>query len=196
MENILLTLVVVLLVLLLFMMGGLALLGWKLLNKDGNSPSKEIEDDKIHPEIKRRMLEARSLKAKQHIEASCHLHPKEPSEGSCAICAEYFCKSCLKPQQSLLFCREHLNLYLNSQWSEVCNVKSSPTDPEAGVELIDWKKKLWDSEGTPTFIQTHYKINVDGDQIESWVVLFAREKETDEVRKRLGKFSSFPAEID
>jgi hypothetical protein len=196
MENILLTLVIVLLVLLLFMMSGLALLGWKLLNKDNNSASKEIEDGKIHPEIKRRMLEARALKAKQHIEASCHLHPKEPSEGSCAICAEYFCKSCLKSQQSLLFCREHLNLYLNSPWSEVCNVKSSPTDPEAGVELIDWKKKLWDSEGTPTFIQTHYKINVDGDQIESWVVLFAREKETDEVRKRLGKLNSFPADID
>lgn len=196
MENILLTLVVVLIVLLLILMGGLAYLGWRLLKKNDQTTAKDIEDDKIHPEIKRRMLEARSLKASQHIEATCRLHPKEPSEGSCAICAEYFCKSCLKPQQSLLFCREHVSLYLNSSWSEVCNIKSNPNDPEAGVELIDWKKKLWDSEGTPTFIQTHYKINVDGDQIESWIVLFARDKEKEDIKKRLEVFNSPPAAID
>ncbi|MFP5457140.1 MAG: hypothetical protein ACLGG7_00270 [Bacteriovoracia bacterium] len=194
MENILLTIVVVLLVILLILLIGLAYLGVRLLKSKGKVPDEPalLHDDRLHPDIKLRLAEAKSAKRKLREEATCVVHPKEPSEGSCAICAQYFCHNCLKPQQSLLFCREHVSLYLSSSWTEVHSVKSNPHDPEAGVELVDWKKGLWDSENVPTIIQTHYKINVDGDQIESWVVLLAREKEAAEVKERLANSLNSP----
>jgi hypothetical protein len=207
MENILLTLVVVLLVLLLFMMGGLAVLGWRLLQKKNAAPTPpplpqenaapalpQSENERLHPEIRKRMQEAQALKVRLHAEATCHLHPKEPSEGACAICDQYFCKACLKSQQTLLFCREHIGIYLDAQWSEVHSVKSTPQNPEAGVEVVEWKKSTWEREALPMFIQTHYKINLDGDQIESWVVLFARQAEQDEIKKRVSStFRRSPA---
>lgn len=194
MENILLTIVVVLLVVLLILLIGLAYLGLRLLKSKNESPDEPalLHDDRLHPDIKLRLSEVKTAKRKLRAEATCVVHPKEPSEGSCAICSQYFCQSCLKPQQSLLFCREHVSIYLSSSWVEVHSVKSNPHDPEAGVELVEWKKRLWDSENLPTIIQTHYKINVDGDQIESWVVLLAREKEVTDVKERLANSLNSP----
>jgi len=198
MENILLTLIVVLLVMLLFAVGGAAVVGWRLLNRRNSvAPDGEAtkttpdisQNEKLHPEIRKRMEEMRHLKELSHPEATCKLHPREPSEGACAICDQYFCKACLKPQQSLLFCKEHVALYLNSEWVEIHSVKSTPHNPEAGVDLVEWKKTVWDKDNKPSYIQTHYKINLEGDQIESWVVLFVREQEREEMKKRVS--SSF-----
>lgn len=196
MENILLTIVVVLLVLLLILLVGLGYLGLRLLRTKTQTADEPalLHDDRLHPDIKLRLAEAKTAKRKLREEATCVVHQKEPSEGSCAICNQYFCQSCLKPQQSLLFCREHVSIYLSSSWAEVHSVKSNPHDPEAGVELVDWKKRLWDAENIPAIIQTHYKINVDGDQIESWVVLLAREKEAAEVKDRLANSLNAPTE--
>ncbi|MBY0515812.1 MAG: hypothetical protein K2P81_02810 [Bacteriovoracaceae bacterium] len=193
MENILLTLVVVLLVLLLILLGGLFVLGFELLRKKDlntltEATSIEI-DDRLHPDVRKKIEEARFIQKQRHIEATCQNHENEPSEGACAICDKYFCKSCLKSNQNLWFCREHVSLFLNFEWGEVFSVKSTANDPEAGVAVVDWKKQEWETNGTPLYIQTHYKINVDGDQIESWVVLFAREEEREEVRKKLGHLS-------
>ena len=195
MENVLLTLVVVLLVLLLFMMGGAIFLGWKLLQqKPGTAqpvpqpsePPPLLKDmERLHPEVQKRMREAQRIKAQLHAEATCTLHPKEPSEGACAICDQYFCKACLKVHGNLLFCREHVAIFLNSPWSEIHSVKSTPQDPEAGVAVVEWKKKVWEQEGLPLYVQTHYKINLEGDQIESWLVLFARESEAQSAKRKL-----------
>jgi len=197
MENILLTLVVVLLVLVLIMLIGLGVLGLKLLrgkNAQAQSdatiaaaPVVVAEDPltRFHPEVRKRMEEAQFIKRKAQLEATCHLHPQEPSEGSCAICGRYFCASCLKGHGTLTFCREHLNTFLSSGWAEVFTVKSTPEQPEAGVKVVEWKNQIWENEGTPLYVETHYKINVEGDMIESWIVLFAREAEKEVVKKRL-----------
>lgn len=187
MENILLTIVVILLVILLVLLVGLGYLGLRLLKTKAPTADETAlaHDDRLHPAIKQRLDEAKSAKARLLEDATCVLHPKEPSEGSCAICNQYFCHSCLKPQQSMLFCREHVGIYLAAAWAEVHSVKSNPHDVEAGVELVEWKKRLWETDKVPTIIQTHYKINVEGDQIESWVVLLAREQDEGEVKERL-----------
>ena len=198
MENVLLTLVIVLLVLLVFMMGGAIFVGWRLLQKKSTPPELSVEDNEIpsaklpdlerlHPEVQKRMLEAQRIKARLHAEATCHVHPKEPSEGACAICDQYFCKSCLKIHGNLLFCREHVAIFLNAPWSEVHSVKSTPQEPEAGVAVVEWKKKIWEQESIPLYVQTHYKINLDGDQIESWLVVFARELDAPQVKKQLAR---------
>lgn len=192
MENVLLTLVVILLVLVLIMLIGLAVLGIKLLrarslgSADAPPPVPTASDsDRFHPEIRKRMEEAQLVRRKQMVEATCANHPNEPSEGACAICSKYFCESCLKSHGTLTFCREHLNVFLSSDWGEAYTVKSTPDDPEAGVKVVEWKNSVWEAEGTPTYVETHYKINVEGDHIESWIVLFAREAELADIKKRL-----------
>ena len=166
----------------------LALKIWK--EKKAITPSVSLEEqsnslDKYHPEVRKRMEEAQVLRKKAQLEATCHLHPKEPSEGACAICGQYFCQSCLKSHGTLWFCREHLNLFLGSEWQEAHTVKSTPDNPEAGVEVVEFKNTLWVTEGLPLYVETHYKINVEGDLIESWIVLYSREFETEEIKKRL-----------
>lgn len=181
MENILLTLVIVLLVILIIVLITAVLFAFKLLPK---LQDKAVSDN-FHPEIKKRMSESQKLKEKLILEANCHLHPSEPSEAACAICDDYFCKSCIKTYENKNFCKEHSSLFLNYKWKDVFTLKSTPNDPEAGVRLVEWKKEIWKKESTPLYIQTHYKIDVDGDEIESWVVLFAPEIEADKIKSRL-----------
>ena len=191
MENILLTLVVILLVLVLIMMIGLGVLGWKIFNQRNTPPplpGEVVSDDpmaRFHPEVRKRMEQAQFIKKKAQLEATCQLHPQEPSEGSCAICAKYFCANCLKTHRTLSFCRDHLNVFLSAQWEEAFSVRSTPDDPEAGVKVVDWKNRVWEEEGIPLYLETHYKIQVEGDLIESWIVLFSRENEKADIKKRL-----------
>ena len=200
MENILLTLVVILLVIVMIMLIGLGVLGYKIL-RDRNSstvpetPAATSPDalSRFHPEVRKRMEEAQFVKKKAQLEATCHLHPQEPSEGSCAICARYFCVSCLKTHGTLTFCREHIHVFLSGNWEEVYTVKSTPDHPEAGVKVVEWKNRTWEELGTPLYLETHYKINVEGDMIESWVVLFARAAEKAEIKKRLQTDSGIAA---
>jgi len=193
MENVLLTLVVILLVIVMIMMVGLGVLGFKLL-RDRKNPTSNSDAPpatppdalaRFHPEVRKRMEEAQFVKKKAQLEATCHLHPQEPSEGACAICGRFFCANCLKTHGTLTFCREHINVFLSSNWTEVYTVKSTPDDPEAGVKVVEWKNRTWEESNVPLYLETHYKINVDGDMIESWIVLFARENEREQIKKRL-----------
>lgn len=199
MENILLTVVIVLLFLVLIMMIGMVFLALKIWKekKTGISSVATVNSDnsltRFHPEVRKRMEEAQELRKKAQIEATCHLHPKEPSEGACAICSHYYCLSCLKSHGTLWFCKEHLNLFLGSEWKEAHTVKSTPDTPEAGVEIVEFKNNLWETESLPLYVETHYKINVEGDLIESWIVLYSRAFENEEVKKRLNLISSSPA---
>lgn len=181
MENILLTLVIILLVILIILLIGAVLFALKLLPKlQEKSPS-----ENFHPDIKKRMSEAQKIKEKLILEANCHLHPQEPSEAACAICDDYFCKACIKTYENKNFCKEHSSYFLNFKWKDVYTLKSTPSDPEAGVRLVEWKKSIWKTDAIPLYIQTHYKIDVDGDEIESWVVLFSKEEEAEIIKIRL-----------
>ncbi len=181
MENILLTLVIVLLVVLIVVLIAAVLFAMKLVPQlKAKTPT-----DNFHPDIKKRISEAQKIKDKLILEANCHLHPSEPSEAACAICDDYFCKSCIKTYENKHFCKEHSAYFLNFKWRDVYTLKSTPDDPEAGVRVVEWKKRIWKDESIPLYVQTNYKIDVDGDQIESWVVLFSKESDSEEVKKRL-----------
>ena len=61
---------------------------------------------------------------------------------------------------------------MTHEWSEILTIKTSTSDPENGVKLYDLKKGFFQNEGIATYIETHYKINVDQDFIETYLVLF------------------------
>ncbi len=130
---------------LVLILGTLAFLIYKLL-KDNKAksdisinpalPNEDKEGLKeFHPEILERMKEMQRFTPKNNSNLFCVHHPDEPGEAACAICDHYFCKVCIRPFKSLHFCREHLQLIMRHEWTEVLTLKTSTQNPEDGVRL-------------------------------------------------------------
>lgn len=114
---------------------------------------------------------------RDNAQGLCQNHPDLMASGMCAICAGMFCETCLKAYETLHFCNEHYELFLNSKWVEVETIKSTPIRPHDGLELHVHKEKMWQLKGVPSYIMTHYKIEIESDQIETHIKLYARESD-------------------
>jgi hypothetical protein len=79
---------------------------------------------------------------------------------------------------------------MRHEWEEVLTVKTSTQNPEEGVELFEAKKRLFMDQKIPTYIETHYKINVDQDYIETYLVVMAIRENIDSVKKYLNNTHS------
>ena len=183
MQTTAIVLIALTLFLLVIILGLLTLLVFKLLKQPGaiiqpptsntgEAPHPDISRTEFHPEILKRLKELETIKPSRS-DLFCPNHTDEPGEVSCAICDRIFCKACIKPFKTLHFCKEHLPLIMRHDWDEVLTLKTSTSDPEQGVKLYDVKKDLFLNNDIPTYIETHYKINVDQDYIETYLVLFA-----------------------
>lgn len=182
MENTTLILIVITNIFIVLILGVFAFFIYRLLKQQNISKSESGIGDRassvhpLHPAIAMRMKEAEKLKPRR-TDLFCPNHIEEPGETTCAICDRLYCRSCIKPYKALHFCKEHMPLVMRYDWEEVLTIKTSTTDPENGVRLYDRKKELFLTEDLPTYVETHYKINVDQDFIETYLVLFAiREK--------------------
>jgi hypothetical protein len=197
MENTAIILIAVTLFLLVIILGLLTLVVMKLFKQ--RPPLLQDQGDKItqpplarsefHPDILERMKQMEKIKPKR-ADLFCPHHSEEPGEVMCSICDKLFCKACIKPFKTMHFCKEHLSLMMRFDWAEVLTIKTSTTDPEQGVRLFDVKKELFEKDNIPTFVETHYKINVDQDFIETYLVLFAVKEEVEKLREKL-KVHSF-----
>jgi len=78
---------------------------------------------------------------------------------------------------------------MRHDWDEVLTIKTSTQDPEQGVHLYDVKKQLFEKDDLPTYVETHYKINVDHDYIETYLVLYGMKEKIEDLKKRLQQFS-------
>lgn len=186
MENTTLTLIVITNLLLVLFLGVFGFLIYRLLKdqklKQGPAEPADAQPD-YHPAILERLKEAKKIKAKR-ADLFCPNHPEEPGEVSCGICDKLFCQNCIKPFKSLHFCREHLPLVMNNEWDEVMTVKTSTQDPEHGVRVYDMKKEIFEKEELPTYIETHYKINIDQDHIETYLVVFAMKEQLEKIKSK------------
>lgn len=200
MENTALVLIIITLILLVLIVGLLTLLIFRMFEQTntvvnpvtpptGEAPHPDISRAEMHPEILERMKNLEKIKPKR-ADLFCPNHSEEPGETMCAICDKLYCKACIKPFKSMHFCKEHLPLIMRHDWDEVLTIKTSTQDPEQGVRLYDIKKVLFEKEDLPTYIETHYKINVDQDYIETYLVLYAMKEKIEELKKRLSEFSS------
>lgn len=147
----------------------------------GNQDDQSKANMEFHPAILERMHDMKKVKAKR-MDLFCPNHTEEPGETTCAICEKLFCKSCVKDFKSLHFCKEHLPLIMNFEWDEVFTLKTSTHDPEQGVRLYDIKKDLFEEDDLATYVETHYKINVDQDHIETYLVVYAQREYVQKVR--------------
>ena len=142
----------------------------------------------LHPGILERVRPLEKVKLKR-TDLFCPNHTDEPGEASCAICDHLFCSACIKPFRSLHLCKEHEPLIMRHDWVEVIKIKTSTQNPEEGVKLYDIKKKIFQHDDLATYIETHYKINVDQDTVETYLILFAMKEEHSKVEQKLSSFS-------
>jgi hypothetical protein len=166
---------------LVLILGALTFVVYKLLKNQGSNTSaplieKSDSQNKIHPEALLRIDELKRIKPKRE-DLFCPNHKDEPGEATCAICDTFYCKACIRPFKSLHFCREHIQLIMRHEWEEILTVKTSTQDPEEGVRLYEIKKVLFVNDDLPTYVETHYKINVDHDYIETYLVVFGMKEQ-------------------
>lgn len=109
-----------------------------------------------------------------NIESHCYKHVDKLPDGQCAICNQYFCSDCLKQHENLSFCIEHYQIFLSNKWEVANTIKTTPEQPNLGVNLFKQKKLLWQKHSIPSYTVTYYKINIENDAIESYVKLYGR----------------------
>lgn len=153
-------------------------------SSDGSAPHPDVSRTEFHPGIMERLKDLESFKPSRS-ELFCPNHRDEPGEVTCGICDKLFCKVCIKPFKTMHFCKEHMPLVMRHDWEEIVTVKTSTQNPEEGVELFEKKKILFSEKNLPTYIETHYKINIDQDYIETYLVVFAIREEAEAVRSYL-----------
>jgi hypothetical protein len=189
MENTAIVLIVLTNVALVVILGLLTFLIYRLFQQKIPKDTGETSSPSYHPAIVARLKELQKIKPGKR-DLFCPNHPDEPGETTCAICDKLFCKACVKPFKTLHFCKEHLPLLMRHEWEEILTLKTSTDDPEQGVRLYDLKKELFQTEDIPTYVETHYKINVDQDYIETYLVLFSMKEKAALLRDRFREFST------
>ena len=117
--------------------------------------------------------------------STCEFHEDVKAVNVCAICGSQICEHCVREDENIVFCPDHFKTYVDHKWVEITNIRTTADTPEASAHVHEFKKKIWKKESTPTFIVTHYKIDLENDQIESYVKLMVREEEESELLKRL-----------
>jgi hypothetical protein len=196
MEQTALILIAIVLLLVVILVGFLTILIYKMFRENKSfsgapaanpldeTPHPDISKSEFHPAILERIKGLEKVKPKR-ADLFCPNHTEEPGETMCAICDKLYCKSCIKPFKSLHFCKEHLPLIMRHDWDEVITIKTSTHDPEQGVRLYDVKKEIFENDDLPTYVETHYKINVDQDYIETYLVLYAQKELIELVREKI-----------
>lgn len=181
-ESIIIILVAALIFVVLLLVGVILYLFNRLMNEKDmtQAPEHSTEPSRDLALLKRKMEEADV--------SYCSNHPQDHSKGMCAICQDCFCEDCIKEHDGLTFCGPHFRLFVSHEWVELESIMTTPETPETAFPIYNFKKNLWEQEGLPAVISTHYKINIDTDTIESYVKLLVRSDEIDSLSERYHQF--------
>lgn len=178
-------------ILLLIALISMVLIKLLLNNKNENSP-KPLEKERpvlvpvVGTPAKIQKLSEESVVEKYY----CENHPDIPSVGSCLICEDVFCEQCLIEHDSLYFCKEHFKTFANNKWKQITDVRTTPNTPEDGLYIYHFKRHIWHDKKIPSFVLTHYKINIEEDYIESFIQLNVVEDKAEELQSEIEKFKA------
>ena len=189
MNSIIIGLLIVLILLLSILIGLALFLVFKLVLKKENAelPKKDNESSSsLEKDLNTRTKPSSQYKISEG--SHCPNHKDNSPVGTCLICEEAFCEECLIEHESLYFCKEHFRTYANHDWEKITDILTTADTPEASMHVYDFKRELWKFEKIPTFVLTHYKINVSDDLIESYVQLHVRAEEKDTLENRLARY--------
>lgn len=168
----LITIIVFLVLLLFVMMGTMIFILFRLLTQPKTAPAAApaVEPKEVKTAFNKFKFVEETVVEKYY----CSHHPDTPSVGSCLICEEVFCEDCLIDHESMHFCKEHFRTFASNKWEQITDVRTTPETPEDGLYIYNFKKDLWLNKSIPTFVMTHYKINIENDYIESFIQLNVR----------------------
>ncbi len=185
--------VLFLLLIILLLMTVMAIVLVKLLlsSKDKKETAKVVTPEIIKPSsLKEEALSRfKKISQEQVVEKYfCENHPETPSSGTCLICEDVFCEKCIIEHESLYFCKEHFKTFVNNKWKQITDVKTTPSTPEDGLFIYHFKKQIWIERELPSFVLTHYKINIEHDFIESYIQLNVIESKADDLKNEIEEF--------
>ena len=115
----------------------------------------------------------------QNTVLNCSINSNLRANGICSICDRPFSEIHLRMNGSIVFCKDHYDLFLTSKWIALKTIKTTPDTPKEAIPLYEIKKDKWNIQNIPSFIITDYKINFEGDTIESYVSLYVIEKDAE-----------------
>lgn len=187
-QNNLLTLIVFLLIIILVLIGVLSFVIFKLLAQ------KDFPHNHYQPQPDQSTNTKSTAKPALNLTEApikekfvCNNHPDASTAGACLICEDVFCEACLVEHEGMFFCKQHFRTYANYKWKQITDFKTSPHNPEEGMFIYNYKRKQWAQKEKPSFVITHYKINVEEDLIESYIQLHVREEDEVEFSKGLSE---------
>jgi len=183
-------LVIALIFLILVLVGVVLYLGVKILNTNGaltHIKDKIKEDSSLVSADQKKSSGIKLGRVEDVTTHYCHNHPNDHAAGVCAICQNAYCEDCIKEHEGHSFCEEHFRLFLSHEWDEIDTIKTTPDIPESALPLYDFKNQLWQEQETPSVLSTHYRINIEGDFIESYVKLVVRKEELSDLKERYSK---------
>ena len=184
MNNTVLILISLSILLLTLVLGVMSVLLYKIFkryDRPQDDVASSLKFKEFHPQVQDRIKNLSHTNPRD-TSLFCQNHNNEAAEGSCAICDDYFCSTCLKPFKNLQYCKDHFSLIMRFEWQEILTLKTSSSNPEEGVLLYDLKKGFYQSMNKPSYIETHYKINIDQDYIETYLVVFGRFEDVDDLK--------------
>ncbi|GAB4013080.1 MAG: hypothetical protein Fur0010_09560 [Bdellovibrio sp.] len=167
----------------ILLIGILAYFVHKLLSKENSQKSLPIEDTPLISSPENKFKKIKKIEAPDP-KFVCAFHPERDPVGVCAICEQSLCESCLREWEHLNFCSEHLKTYAENKWEYITNEQTTPTTVEKSAYIYDFKRALW-KDSIPTFIVTHYKIEIENDNVESYVQLFVRTQDSQKLKLKL-----------
>ena len=124
---------------------------------------------------KTEIVEQTKILSKKHASDRnlCEPHRKESSCNLCYLRYFNLRRLCFK-HETLHFCHEHFQVYLSNEWKAIASEVTTPDNTTKSDYLIQFKKNQWEQFKSPLYIQVHYQINVDTDEIESNVSLLLK----------------------
>ncbi|RPJ75443.1 MAG: hypothetical protein EHM20_08930 [Alphaproteobacteria bacterium] len=183
-QNNLVAIVVFLLLLIFVLMGTMIFILFKLLVRPKPEAIPPTEKPALKPIFEKIRLAEEVIVEKYY----CIHHKQAPSVGSCLICEEVFCADCLVEHESMHFCKEHFRTFANYKWKQITDERTTPDTPEDGLYIYNFKRDLWLNKNIPSFVMTHYKINIENDFIESFIQLNVREEDVEKLSRELELF--------
>lgn len=188
-EKLIYILIGLLIFLVLILMIILIIIAFKLLNlKNTPSQEKTAAERTVVSNFEQKKLSLKQLHNEQVEESFfCKNHAELPSQATCLICEDTFCEKCLIEHDSMQFCKEHFKTFSQNRWMNITDIKTTPNAPHEALHIYHFKRKIWKEQQTPSYILTHYKINIDEDFIESFVQLFVIKDQSEHLKLELEK---------
>jgi hypothetical protein len=182
------TLLLVLLCILVLALIVLTSVGIYVLLRKNNRVSTVLTPEIVAENDKAAQVQRKDLSIEADNQGYCASHAGTIAVSMCAICGDLVCDECHRGHDSLHFCTRHFETFLRYQWKVLDSVVTTPKNPEKGIFLYQFKQNEWSSKNIPSYIMTHYKIDVESDSIESHIHLFVREEDYENLKETLSQY--------